>query len=190
MLVVISIFNRCVICCIKLSEEPLGQVTIPLDTIDSKGAQMDRWYTLELAGRMKTVSGELHLRLNFSAPPTTETSFEEMVVADAGDDPEPAEFADEPPNELHITVIQGKRLPVMDKPLFGAGSADPRVRIKIDGYDVKTTKYISKNLNPQWNEKIVYQKIHDPSLSMMVIVEDHDTLRYKFMGKVTISLFG
>lgn len=42
------------------TDEPLGKVAVPLETIDPTGTSGPSvWYPLEKDGRMKTVSGEV-----------------------------------------------------------------------------------------------------------------------------------
>lgn len=85
---------------------------------------------------------------------------------------------EEDPNELHVTVVQARHLLIMDRKMFGGGSSDPQVRIEIDGFDYKKTKYIPKNLNPVFNEKFVFPKVVDGSVCMRVIVEDHNDFKF------------
>lgn len=93
------------------------------------------------------------------------------------------------PNELHITVVQGRRLEVKDHSLFGGGSSDPQVRLKIVGFDQQKTPFMRKTLNPVWNSKHIFTGPSDNSLSLVAIVEDHNDLKTAdFMGKVSIPL--
>lgn len=97
--------------------------------------------------------------------------------------------ADQHPNELHITVVQGRRLEVKDHSLFGAGSSDPQVRLKIVGFDQQKTAFIRKNLAPVWNSKHVFSGVDDSSLSLIATVEDHNDIKMsEFMGRVAIPL--
>jgi hypothetical protein len=43
----------------SVSEVPMGEVVIELNTIDPDGAETDLWYPLALTGRMKNVTGEV-----------------------------------------------------------------------------------------------------------------------------------
>jgi Ca2+-dependent lipid-binding protein len=128
---------------------------------------------------------QVHLRISFSGPPIGD----DIEAGDAEPVPEGSEEL--PPNELQVTVIQAKKLTAMDKSIFGgAGSSDPQVRIKIAGYETKYTKYIPKNLNPIWNQKLVWQAIDNQSLSLDVKCEDHNDLRTAaFIGKVALPLY-
>lgn len=47
------------------TDDPLGKISIPLETIDPSGGEVVQWYPLEKAGRMKGVTGEV-LRFEFS----------------------------------------------------------------------------------------------------------------------------
>jgi Ca2+-dependent lipid-binding protein len=61
------------------------------------------------------------------------------------------------------------------------GTSDPLVKCRIKGFPTQQTRHINKNLEPVWNEKIVMSGVMDPSLSLEVIVEDHDLTRNDFM---------
>eukprot|EP01038_Epipyxis_sp_PR26KG_P004421 gene4421-6250_t len=174
----------------SVSDTRMGTAVISLDSIDPSGASSDLWVPLEVSGTMKTVSGEVHVKVKFSGPPANNSGvldLEKALAADSEDLPE--EFEDQPPNELIITVIQGRNLPIMDKNLLGSGgSSDPQVRIKIDK-EVQKTKYIRKNLSPQWNETLTFKPMVDSSLSMVVICEDHnDVNTASHMGRIAIPL--
>jgi hypothetical protein len=76
----------------------------------------------------------------------------------------------------------------MDKPIFGGpGSSDPQIRVKIDGFDTKTTPYLSKTLNPVWQPPVVltWPCMIDSSLSATIIVEDHND----FKGNELIAVY-
>lgn len=177
-----------------MSDVPMGEFVVDLATIDADGAATDLWYPLGLSGRMKTVTGEVHLKLSFSRPVSIVHAMGESRRSEieAGVDIEAGEDSDEEdmrPNELHITVVQGRRLEVKDHSLFGAGSSDPQVRLKIVGFDQQKTPFIRKNLNPVWNSKHIFTGPSDSSLSLVAIVEDHNDIKLAdFMGKVSIPL--
>lgn len=175
----------------SVSEAQLGQATVHLDSLDPSGKPTDMWFPLEAVGRMKAASGEVHLKLSFNRKPTS-FDLDDEEKGGEGDGLLSAEdVEEEPPNELHVTVIQAKKLMAMDHSLFGgAGSSDPQVKIKIDGFETKKSKYIRKNLNPTWNEKFVWAHVMDSSLSLSVTVEDHNDIKpvADFIGRVAISL--
>lgn len=105
------------------------------------------------------------------------------------DDSDNEDEADQQPNELHVTVIQGRRLEVKDHSLFGAGSSDPQVRLKIVGFDQQKTPFIRKSLNPVWNSRHIFPAVVDNALSLVAIVEDHNDIKSAdFMGKVSLPL--
>ena len=55
------------------SEIPLGMVTLNLMSVDSTGKEfLDIWMSLEKFGRMKDVSGQIRVRLQFNRPRTGE----------------------------------------------------------------------------------------------------------------------
>ena len=112
----------------------------------------------------------------------------EMGAKKVGDSDNEDE-ADQQPNELHVTVIQGRRLEVKDHSLFGAGSSDPQVRLKIVGFDQQKTPFIRKSLNPVWNSRHIFPAVVDNALSLVAIVEDHNDIKSAdFMGKVSLPL--
>ena len=43
----------------SVSDVPMGEISIELNSIDPNGAETDLWYPLALSGRMKSVSGEV-----------------------------------------------------------------------------------------------------------------------------------
>ena len=61
------------------------------------------------------------------------------------------------------------------------GSSDPLIKAKIKGFKTLQTKHINKTLEPVWNETLVIQNVVDPSLSLEIVCEDHDTLSNDFM---------
>jgi Ca2+-dependent lipid-binding protein len=70
---------------------------------------------------------------------------------------------------------------------FGtASSSDPLVRIDVDK-DRKQTKHIPKNLNPKWNEELIFE-VEDSSAAIKVTVEDYGIPKNTFMGRCTFQL--
>ena len=101
-----------------------------------------------------------------------------------------AEFADANPNLLRVVVVRGVNLPIMDKALFGkGGTSDPFVKIRIEGENSKQTKVMKKNLNPVFNEKLTWEHVEDPALSMEVsMMDQNDVMSSEFMGRVVVPL--
>jgi Ca2+-dependent lipid-binding protein len=143
----------------------------------------------------------VHLKLSFNRPPTTVIAAgEDLAEMEAGGeaggktgaegaDSDNEEEGDTAANELHVTVVQGRRLEVKDHSLFGGGSSDPQVRLKIVGFEQQKTPFIRKNLNPVWNSRHVFPAVVDNALSLVVIVEDHNDIKTPdFMGKISIPL--
>ena len=139
-------------------------------------------------------NAQVHLKLNFTRPltPNVMPGMDDLDDLEAGgvDDDEGSDDGDaEQPNELHITVVQGRRLEVKDHSMFGQGSSDPQVRLKIVGFEQQKTPYIRKNLNPVWNSRHIFPGVLDNALSLVVIVEDHNDIKTAdFMGKISIPL--
>lgn len=137
------------------------------------------------------------LKLNFTRGPTVIKAAGEEEDLEAGgagaetkgDGDSDNDAAEEQPNELHITVVQGRRLEAKDHSLFGTGTSDPQVRLKIHGFEQQKTPYIRKTLDPVWNSRHVFPAVVDSALSLAVIVEDHNDLKgADFMGKISIPL--
>ena len=54
-----------------------------------------------------------------------------------------------------------------------------QVTIKIKGPKEmkKSTNFIRKNLNPVWNEQLIFPHVKDSQLSLVVTVEDHNDIK-------------
>lgn len=82
------------------SDTPLGEITIPLDSVDASGqTTYDKWRPLKISGRMKSVSGEVRVTLKFSGPPghsdggdSEETSLLHSEIEDYKEDPDAEEM--------------------------------------------------------------------------------------------------
>jgi hypothetical protein len=143
----------------------------------------------------------VHLKINFTRGFTTvkaagEEDYGDIEAGSPGgagaetkSDSDDDETADQQPNELHITVVQGRRLTAKDISMFGGGSSDPQVRLKINGFDQQKTPFIRKSLDPVWNSRHVFSGVLDTALSLVAVVEDHNDIQSAtFMGKVAIPL--
>jgi Ca2+-dependent lipid-binding protein len=143
---------------------------------------------------LSIITQQLHLKLSFSRPPTKVraafgASRDDGDLEAGQEEEENPDEADEQPNELNITVVQARRLEIKDTSIFGNGSSDPQVRLKIVGFDTQKTPFIRKNLNPVWNSKHTFRGVDDTSASVVVIVEDHNDIKTPdFMGKISIPL--
>ena len=118
--------------CHKTLSAKMGFCEIPLETISGT---VDQWYTLTKCSNMSSVSGEVHLRLRFQEPlpqakPAASGS---QDLSDEFTSEEDPLYASEKPNELHISVLQGKEMIAMNTGLFGDSLSDPLVKIKILG---------------------------------------------------------
>ena len=92
---------------------------------------------------------------------------------------------------LKITVLKGEQLVAKTK-----GSSDPYVEITLFDENLSKvgkplcTKVIKSNLNPNWNQELVFQLQKPPkeSFSLKVCVWDKHTFRTdKFMGQCSIQ---
>eukprot|EP00981_Chlorochromonas_danica_P000154 scaffold46_cov196-Ochromonas_danica.AAC.4 len=180
----------------SVSETPLGMVNIPLDSVDRMGEQtLDEWFPLRVVGRMKTVSGEIHLRLKFNSPPTY-LDIEEGTGLDSEGEKDPnaaenMEAAEERfPNELSVTVIQARKLVAKNRNFLTGGgpSSDPLVVLKLDGHRTFQTSFKEKTLTPFWNEKFTWAPFSDPQASIRVVVEDKEAIQNHFLGQLAIPL--
>lgn len=102
----------------------------------------------------------------------------------SGDD----DFPGEATNGLHVFLVRGARLPIMDKNLIGGGgSSDPLVTITLDG-ERRNSKVKKKNLGPIWNEYFEFP-VEDTSDVLRVVCDDWDlTSGNDFMGAVDVPL--
>jgi hypothetical protein len=108
-----------------VAEVPLGIVTYEIDSIDEDGAEFVSWLPLGSIGRLKTTTGELHVKIKFSSPP----EFKERSVSQSGyNDYEKLEYEKNPPNQLLVKIIRAKHLGSSRKIGF-YNSTDPQVRI-------------------------------------------------------------
>ncbi|KXJ22602.1 Multiple C2 and transmembrane domain-containing protein 1 [Exaiptasia diaphana] len=85
---------------------------------------------------------------------------------------------------LDVELKEGKDLAARDK----TGTSDPYVKFKADGRQIYKSRTISKNLNPQWNEKFCVP-IEDISTPMVLKVFDFDRVGNDDpMGKAVVDL--
>ncbi|GMI00136.1 hypothetical protein TrVE_jg577 [Triparma verrucosa] len=171
------------------SSKKLGQVVIPLDTIDQTTEKQDSVYSITELSDGQALVASLRVILEWSealqddtlGPLKAMSSAEEIIEEDP-------KFEDELPNELHVSILKAKDLLVMDSALMGKGSSDPRVVVTVGGVK-KKTEVIHKNLNPIWNEKFVFE-ITDLESAVQIVVEDEDFggVSADFMGKVVVPL--
>lgn len=72
---------------------------------------------------------------------------------------------------------------------IGAGKSDPYVYLEIEGCDAKKTATKNDDLNPEWNEEIVFRDIEFPcSKSLRMRVYDSDVLGDDKIGEIVIPL--
>ena len=120
-----------------------------------------RWVKLtDRKGREDKDRGEVELFLRHVHNP------ELALEDDAPDD------LSKPANEIRITLIRAKDLPVMDAGLIGKGSSDPLVEFSADG-EKATSSVKKKTLSPMWREKFALQA-EDGTLN--VDVYDYDAM--------------
>jgi hypothetical protein len=168
----------------------MGEIDIPLINIKGDGSSATEWYRLRKFGRMRDVTGEVHITIRFSGPPPGEMGVDGTVTPivttretflDSRFSMGPLdEYRDAKPNELHVMCIAGRGLPAMDSNFFGRATSDPLIKARVDTVLLQT-KHIPKTLEPVWNEELVFPGVTDPALSLQITVEDHDLTKNDFM---------
>ena len=83
--------------------------------------------------------------------------------------------AEKPKHILVVTVHRARKLLAMDGALFGAGSSDPYVIVKL-GHETKKTEIITKNLSPVWDETFQIPIWGDPEQELHISVWDYDAM--------------
>ncbi|KAJ1461674.1 hypothetical protein M885DRAFT_506738 [Pelagophyceae sp. CCMP2097] len=92
------------------------------------------------------------------------------------------------PNEVHIAVLRGRNLRVMDKHVFSAGgSSDPFVQVSVQGGKARTST-VKKTTAPEWHSVLVLPA-SDLRASVEIACWDEDMLSSPdFMGKFSVPL--
>ena len=97
--------------------------------------------------------------------------------------------------ELNVTVCAGKDLVAKDGGWLSKASSDPFVKVFVGGAEVAKTATVSKNLSPEWNEKVLTDFIvgpkarKDPTVRFRIF--DYDMMSASDpMGDVVIALDG
>ncbi|GAB6031200.1 hypothetical protein CHUAL_009020 [Chamberlinius hualienensis] len=86
--------------------------------------------------------------------------------------------------ELDVFLKSGQNLVAKDS----CGTSDPYVKFKIGGKLVHKSKTVSKNLNPEWNERFTVA-LEDAFQNFVIKVFDHDWgLQDDFMGSAVVDL--
>jgi hypothetical protein len=142
-----------------------------------------------------SIVAQVHLKLHFTRGYTSCGAAGEKDSCDVGSDSDD-EIAEQQPNELHITVVQARRLVVMNRPVFvSGGSSDPLVRLYISGFDQQKTPFIRNTLAPVWCSRHVFSGVVDSALSLVAVVNHSDRGVFAgvsdsatFMGKIAIPL--
>lgn len=70
----------------------------------------------------------------------------------------------------------------------GGPSSDPLVVVEIEGCKAQKTSYKSKELNPVWKETLTFKGVTEPHLTLKITVEDYETLKNQFLGRVMVPL--
>lgn len=90
-----------------VTETPLGVSTYEIDLIDQNGAEFNSWLPLEPIGRLKSATGEIHVKIKFLSPLVVK----ERSLSQSGyDDTESSEYEKFPPNQLLVKILKAKNL--------------------------------------------------------------------------------
>merc|ERR1711991_924476 len=162
----------------------MGKVDLPIKTLTSV---QNKWFPLEKCSGMTSIRGQLKCTIEVIEPEAedAEASLSLLGINDADD----KKYENEPPNELHIVILKGKKLLACDTGMFQSGLSDPLVKVKINGFPSKKTKYVPKTLDPVWNEPFVISGVTDISKSLELTCYDYDNpMKSDLIGKVVIPL--
>ena len=89
---------------------------------------------------------------------------------------------------LVVTAHRARKLKAMDMGFLSGGTSDPYVVIRV-GEETKTTRIITKNLNPVWEETFQIPVWGDAEDGMHVSVWDHDAMSADdTIGEVSIPI--
>eukprot|EP00055_Hartaetosiga_balthica_P017896 m.124445 g.124445 ORF g.124445 m.124445 type:complete len:1487 (-) comp9425_c3_seq2:1858-6318(-) len=94
------------------------------------------------------------------------------------------QFCPTSPGFVILRVIKGQNLPAVDR----SGFSDPYVSMTCEGKK-KRTKYIKRNINPRWDEKLDFY-VRNPQSSVIVFnVKDHESLgRNRGLGTFSVNV--
>ena len=173
----------------------MGKVIIPLNKMLKKRQPLRRWFRMgdKNGKRAGPSRGDVDLQLRWCHNPSLVEPEEALTPEQALRPPKGERKATKgkPRNELLVTVVQARNLPVMDKNLFSAGgSSDPYFTLTVaDGGDRAKTTVKKRNLNPVYKETFKLACPQDLDASVEILVEDYDVAgENDFMGKVVIPL--
>jgi Ca2+-dependent lipid-binding protein/Ran GTPase-activating protein (RanGAP) involved in mRNA processing and transport len=173
----------------------MGKVMIPLSKLLKKRKPVRRWFRLgdKSGKRIGPSRGDIDLQLRWCHNPKLVEPEEALTPEQALRPPKGERKATKGKirNELLVTVVQARNLPVMDKNLFSAGgSSDPYITLTVaDGGDRAKTTVKKRNLNPVYKETFKLACPQDLDASVEVLVQDYDVAGADdFMGKVNIPL--
>lgn len=166
----------------------LGRVEIPVRTLAARKA-VRKWYKLGGAdGKTKRGAGDLDVCLHWRHSPDVKGA--PVPLETHAPAPEDKQL-----NQVKVHVIRCRGLKPMDAGAgFGAtvarGTSDPRVRVSVGNLAPQETATITKQLNPDFDELLIFDDVYDSSLTVSVVVEDVDDggRRAEHVGKATIPV--
>ena len=160
----------------------MGCVRIPLSALKHRQLVVNTYRLTDTKGRTKKNRGTIDLQLRWVHNP------EHAVVIDHKYDEKEA-FPGREANAVRILLIRGRKLPAMDRRLFGKeGTSDPMVTFRLKDKQLESTVK-NKQLSPEWLESFEL-RADDPDDSIVeVIVDDWDQLSGNdCMGKCFIDV--
>ena len=163
-------------------DAPRRCVRIPLAALKHRQLMVNTYRLTDTKGRTKKNRGTIDLALRWVHNP------EHAVVIDHEYDA-PEAFPGREANAVRILLIRGRKLPAMDRRLFGKeGTSDPMVTFRLKDKQLESTVK-NKQLSPEWLESFEL-RADDPDDSIVeVIVDDWDQLSGNdCMGKCFIDV--
>jgi Ca2+-dependent lipid-binding protein len=160
----------------------MGCVRIPLSALKHRQLVVNTYRLTDTKGRTKKNRGTIDLQLRWVHSP------EHAVVIDHKYDEKEA-FPGREANAVRILLIRGRKLPAMDRRLFGKeGTSDPMVTFRLKDKQLESTVK-NKQLSPEWLEAFEL-RADDPDDSIVeVTVDDWDQLSGNdCMGKCYIDV--
>ena len=163
-------------------DAPRRCVRIPLAALKHRQLMVNTYRLTDTKGRTKKNRGTIDLALRWVHNP------EHAVVIDHKYDEKEA-FPGREANAIRILLIRARKLPAMDRRLFGKeGTSDPMVTFRLKDKLLESTVK-NKQLSPEWLESFEL-RADDPDDSIVeVIVDDWDQLSGNdCMGKCFIDV--
>ncbi|KAH8078474.1 C2 domain-containing protein [Aureococcus anophagefferens] len=192
-------------------DELLGTLTIPVKSLSSR-KPLRKWCRLaDKSGKPSKTCGDLDVCLHWRHSPKVKGFPYDFEL----DPPAPEHLQ---LNQLQIHVVRARGLQSAEHHGGGflqqasssrslskggsarnfgsaasakpAGSSEPQVKLQIGSLAPQRTKKVERTLNPDFDERVVFDDVYDPTLSVVCTVEDgaKSTTQPEFHGKVTVPI--